>query len=75
MDREKRGPTAAKSATFPFFAKCKLRLAFELPAAIPQSARKTLLPLSKMTLWVVGRAGERQSSSMAQSLNTSAARR
>ena len=65
--------TAFNSPKFPHLAKCALRLALELPAATPHSARKTLEKLSKMTRGIFGSAGDRQSRIMAQSLKTSAA--
>lgn len=56
-------------------AKWALSDAFELPAATPQSERRTLERLNKSTLEDFGKAGERQSSIIAASLNISAANR
>ena len=68
-------PTAFSSPRLPHFAKCALKLAFELPAATPQSALSTLEKLKSTTLGSLGSAGERQSKTIAVSLNTSAASR
>ena len=67
--------TALSSPRFPHLAKCALKLALELPAATPHRALKTLEKLKSSTRIAFGSAGERQSSIMAASLNTSAARR
>ena len=67
------GHTAFSSPKLPHLAKCALRLAFELPAATPHNARKTLEKLNKMTRGTFGSAGDKQSRIMAQSLKTSAA--
>lgn len=67
--------TAFNSPRFPHFAKCALRLAFELPAATPHKALRILEKLSRTTLRGLGKAGERQSRIMAASLKTSAANR
>lgn len=71
--RAKRVHTAFNSPKLPHLAKCALKLAFELPAATPHRARKTLEKLSKMTRGIFGSAGDKQSRIMAQSLKTSAA--
>jgi hypothetical protein len=65
--------TAFSSPKLPHLAKWALRLALELPAATPHSARSALERLSTMTLIGFGNAGERQSSIMALSLSISAA--
>lgn len=69
-------PTAFNSPKFPPLAKCPLKLAFALPADTPQRLLSTLPPASTATLTLLlVKNGERQSSSMAKSLKTSAARR
>ena len=65
--------TALSSPKFPHLAKCALRLALELPAATPHKALSTLEKLNRSTLGAFGRAGLRQSSTIAVSLKTSAA--
>ena len=67
--------TAFSSPRLPHFAKCALKLAFELPAATPHNARRMLLELRTSTRMVLGNAGDKQSRIMAASLNTSAANR
>ena len=67
--------TAFNSPKLSPSAKCALRLAFELPAATPHRALRMLEKPRRSTLGVLGKAGERQSSIIAESLNTSAARR
>lgn len=74
-EKSKRVHTAFNSPKLPHLAKCALKLAFELPAATPHRARKTLEKLSKMTRGIFGSAGDKQSRIMAQSLKTSAASR
>lgn len=69
------GFTAFNSPRLPWVAKWALNEALELPAATPQSERRTLERLNKATLDALGSAGERQSKSIAASLNMSAARR
>ena len=65
--------TAFNSPKLPHLAKCALKLALELPAATPHSARKTLERLSRMTRGIFGSTGDKQSRIMAQSLKISAA--
>lgn len=65
-------PTAFNSPRFPHLAKCALRLALELPAATPHSALKTLEKLSNNTRGTFGKAGDRQSKIIAESLKMSA---
>jgi hypothetical protein len=69
------GLTAFNSPKFPCVAKWALSEALELPAATPQSERSTLETLNNATLEALGRAGERQSRSIAASLKISAAKR
>lgn len=66
-------PTALSSPRLPHLAKCALRLALELPAATPHNALSTLEKPNNTTLGVFGKAGDRQSSTIALSLNISAA--
>jgi hypothetical protein len=65
--------TALTSPRLPHLAKCALRVAFELPAATPQSALSMLAELNTMIRVGLAKAGDRQSSIMAASLNMSAA--
>ena len=65
--------TAFNSPRLPHVAKWALKLAFELPAATPQSDLRTLEKLSIITLNALGNAGEKQSTTIAVSLKTSAA--
>lgn len=65
-------PTALSSPRLPHLAKCALRLALELPAATPHKALSTLEKPNNTTLGVFGKAGDRQSSTIALSLNISA---
>lgn len=67
--------TALTSAKFPHLAKCALKLAFELPPATPHNALNTPATLKTPTLSFPGAMGEKQSNTMAASLNTSAASR
>lgn len=73
--KEQGGRTAFNSPRFPFLAKCALRLALALPAHTPHSERRTLENEKTITRNGLGKAGDRQSSIMALSLNMSAARR
>lgn len=68
-----KAPTALSSPRFPHLAKCALRLALELPAATPHNALRMLEKPNNTTLGVFGKAGDRQSSTIALSLNISAA--
>jgi hypothetical protein len=67
--------TAFNSPKFPFFAKCALRLALELPAHTPHRERRTLENDKMSTLAALGKTGDRQSRIMAVSLKMSAANR
>jgi hypothetical protein len=67
--------TAFNSPRFPFLAKCALRLALALPAHTPHSERSTLEKPRTRTRNGFGNAGDKQSSTMAVSLKTSAAKR
>lgn len=70
-----RSLTAFSSPRLPHFAKCALKLALDDPAATPHKALSTLELLNSRTLGPWGKAGERQSKSIAASLKTSAAKR
>ena len=65
--------TAFRSPIFPDFAKCALKVAFELPAATPHKALRTPESVRIPIRTGFGNAGDRQSNIMAESLNTSAA--
>lgn len=78
-DNERKGIkvklTALTSPKFPALAKCALRLALELPAQTPHSARKQLPTLQIATRIGLGKMGDRTSSTMDESLKMSAANR
>ena len=68
--------TALTSARFPHLAKCALKLAFAAPPATPHNALNTPAALNTLTRIIpLGTPGLTQSSTIATSLNTSAASR